>query len=72
MLPLSDDRCGGPVVPNDDQTNEKGPATMQLTTTTQGSVDGVMQAPGGSDEDRSGEFERGGWAMGRSDNEART
>jgi dihydrofolate reductase len=45
---------------------------MKLTTTTQVSVDGVMQAPGGSDEDRNGGFERGGWAMGRSDNEART
>jgi dihydrofolate reductase len=44
---------------------------MKLTTTTQVSLDGVMQAPGGSDEDRRGGFERGGWAMGRPDNEAR-
>jgi len=36
---------------------------MKLTTFTHVSVDGVMQGLGGRDEDRSGGFERGGWAL---------
>jgi dihydrofolate reductase len=35
---------------------------MKLTTTVQVSVDGVMQGPGGPEEDERGRFERGGWA----------
>jgi dihydrofolate reductase len=36
---------------------------MKLTTITHVSVDGVMQGLGGSQEDRRGGFERGGWAL---------
>jgi dihydrofolate reductase len=36
---------------------------MELTTTAQVSVDGVMQGPGGREEDERGRFERGGWAQ---------
>jgi dihydrofolate reductase len=35
---------------------------MKLTTVTHVSVDGVMQGLGAPDEDRTGGFERGGWA----------
>jgi dihydrofolate reductase len=43
---------------------------MKLTTITNVSVDGVMQGLGGSDEDRRGGFERGGWALPLFDDEA--
>src|ERR671916_2759000 len=56
-------RSKRPVRPNDDQTREKGTATMKLTTNTNVSVDGVMQGLGGPEEDRRGGVERGGWAM---------
>jgi dihydrofolate reductase len=45
---------------------------MKLTTTMQVSVDGVMQGPGGPEEDERGRFERGGWAMPHFDDEAMT
>jgi dihydrofolate reductase len=46
----------------------QGGIDMKLTTTTQVSVDGVMQGPGGPEEDERRVFERGGWA--HFDNEA--
>ncbi|WP_432989366.1 dihydrofolate reductase family protein [Dactylosporangium sp. CA-233914] len=45
---------------------------MKLTTMTQVTIDGVMQGNGGaSDEDRRNGFERGGWALGKGDNETK-
>jgi dihydrofolate reductase len=45
---------------------------MKLATTTQVSVDGVMQANGPSEEERRAGFERDGWAMGHFDKESGT
>ena len=42
---------------------------MKLTTNINVSVDGVMQGLGGPEEDRSGGFQRGGWAMPHFDSE---
>ncbi len=43
---------------------------MKLTTTTNISLDGVLQGLGSPDEDRRGGFERGGWAAALFDEEA--
>jgi dihydrofolate reductase len=65
-------RDGPPIRPDDDQPDEKGTATMKLTTTTMVTVDGVMQGLGAPEEDRRGGFERGGWQAPLWDNEAGT
>ncbi|HYX61828.1 MAG TPA: dihydrofolate reductase family protein [Streptosporangiaceae bacterium] len=44
---------------------------MKLTTMTQVTVDGVMQGNGPIDVDRGNGFERGGWALGKGDDETR-
>ncbi|MFR9724340.1 dihydrofolate reductase family protein [Streptomyces sp. MS19] len=44
---------------------------MKLTTMTQITVDGVMQGNGATSDDRRNGFERGGWALGKGDDETR-
>jgi dihydrofolate reductase len=46
---------------------------MKLTTMAKVTIDGVVQGDGGAtDEDRSTGFERGGWALGKGDNDTLT
>src|ERR1700730_12180667 len=65
-------RSRGERPPTKGARNEKGTAIMKLTTTTQVSVDGVMQGNGGRDPDIDPGFERGGWARPLFDSEAMT
>src|ERR1700682_4747603 len=69
-LDPEESRCDRVKQPTNDKLSMEGTTTMKLTTTTQVSVDGVMQGPGGPDEDERAVFERGGWA--HFDNEAGT
>src|ERR1700682_56566 len=57
-----------PTEARDRDAAERKKKPLKLTTTAQVSVDGVMQGPGGPDEDERDVFERGGWA--HFDNEA--
>src|SRR5829696_4977084 len=56
---ISAPRCGH----NEKDHLERKDEPMKLTTNTNVSVDGVMQGLGGPEEDPTGGFERGGWAM---------
>jgi dihydrofolate reductase len=57
---------------DENDRNERKDEPMKLTTSTQVSVDGVMQANGGRNERLDPGMERGGWARPLFDNEAMT
>src|SRR5919202_2059758 len=61
-------RCGH----NAKDHRERKDEPMKLTTMTQVTVDGVMQGNGAPSDDRRNGFERGGWALGKGDDETRT
>ncbi|WP_277676212.1 dihydrofolate reductase family protein [Saccharopolyspora rectivirgula] len=52
--------------PNHDRHGD-GTARMELAAITLLTLDGVVQAPGGPDEDRSGNFQQGGWVAPHAD-----
>ena len=47
----------------EDGDSERRDEMRKLVAVTRMTLDGVMQAPGGPEEDPSGGFEQGGWAM---------
>jgi dihydrofolate reductase len=62
--------CAVDKLAHENDHHERKDEPMKLTTTTQVSVDGVMQANGPSDEDRRLGFERDGWALPLFDDES--
>jgi dihydrofolate reductase len=57
---------------NEKDHHERKDEPLKLMTMTQVTVDGVMQGNGAASDDRRNGFERGGWALGKGDDETRT